>query len=45
MGVYRMSAALTLSLDARSARDLAEIIRQAPLSKTGDGISSTFVGG
>jgi hypothetical protein len=45
MGVYRVSAALTLSLDARSARDLAEIIRQAPLSKTGDGISSTFVSG
>jgi hypothetical protein len=45
LGVYRVSAALTLSLDARSARDLAEIIRQAPLSKTGDGISSTFVSG
>jgi hypothetical protein len=45
MGVYRVSAALTLSLDARSARDLAEIIRQAPLSKSGYGISSTFVMG
>jgi len=45
MGVYRVSAALTLSLDARSARDLAEIIRQAPFSKSGYGISSTFVSG
>ncbi len=45
MGIYHVSAALTLSLDARSARDLAEIIRQAPLNKSGHGISSTFVSG
>lgn len=37
LGIYRVSAALMLSLDARMARDIAEIIRQTPFSKSSHG--------
>jgi len=33
IGIYRLSAALTLGLDARTARDAAEIIRKVRLNK------------